>query len=52
MKRLIFKIKGIAYRVFNMICITAPGCKIVPVYLVEDVRVKVVHRGNTIPEDE
>lgn len=55
MKRILLMIiEGIYYRVFRQIWIVSPvgeTCSPVPVYLVEDARVKVTHRGVSVVKD-
>ena len=52
MKKILIAIKGILYRVIGLEWITAPKCKPVPIYIVEDARVKVIHRGIRVKEDD
>ncbi len=52
MKKILVMLKGIFYRVIGLEWITAPKCSPVPIYIVEDARVKVIHRGIRIVEDE
>ena len=51
MKKILIAIKGIIYRVIGREWISAPKCNQVPVYIVEDVRVKVIHRGIRVKGD-
>lgn len=50
MKQLLAVIKGIYYRLIRIEWITAKGCNPIPVYLVEDARVKSVHMGIRVVE--
>ena len=52
MKHILFIIKGIIYRVIGLEWITAPKCNPVPIYIVEDARVRVIHRGIRVVEDD
>ena len=52
MKNILVIIKGVIYRVIGLEWITAPKCNPVPVYIVEDARVKVIHRGIRVKEEE
>lgn len=52
MKHILVIIKGIIYRVIGLEWITAPKCEPVPVYIVEDMRVQVIHRGIRVVEDK
>lgn len=52
MKNIPVIIKGIIYRVIGLEWITAPKCNPVPIYIVEDVRVKVIHRGIRVKGDD
>ena len=52
MKNILITIKGIIYRVIGLEWITAPKCNPVPVYIVEDTRVKVIHRGIRVKGDD
>lgn len=52
MNKILVIIKGIIYRVIGLEWITAPKCNPVPIYIVEDVRVKVIHRGIRVVEDD
>ena len=52
MKKILIAIKGIFYRVIGLEWITAPKCNPVPVYIVEDARVKVIHRGTRVKGDD
>lgn len=51
MKKILVMLKGIIYRVIGLEWITAPKCSPVPVYIVEDVRVRIIHRGIRVVED-
>ena len=52
MNKILVIIKGIIYRVIGLEWITAPKCNPVPIYIVEDVRVKVIHRGIRVKGDD
>ena len=52
MKHILFFIKGFIYRVIDLEWISAPKCNPVPIYIVEDVRVKVIHRGIRVKGDD
>lgn len=52
MKKILVTLKGFIYRVIGLEWITAPKCNPVPVYIVEDVRVKVIHRGIRVKGDD
>lgn len=51
MNKILVMLKGIYYRIIGREWITAPKCNPVPIYIVEDVRVKVIHRGIRVVED-
>ena len=51
MKNILFILKGFIYRVIGLEWISAPKCNPVPIYIVEDARVKVIHRGIRVVED-
>lgn len=52
MKHILVMLKGILYRVIGLEWITAPKCNPVPIYIVEDARVRVIHRGIRVVEDD
>lgn len=54
MKHILFIIKGILYRVIGLEWIYTPEgkCNPVPIYIVEDARVKVIHRGIRVKGDD
>ena len=52
MKNILFILKGFIYRVIGLEWITPPKCNPVPVYIVEDTRVKVIHRGIRVKGDD
>ena len=51
MKHILVMLKGILHRVIGLEWITAPKCNPVPIYIVEDDRVRVIHRGIRVVED-
>ena len=54
MKNILITIKGIIYRVIGLEWIYTPEgkCNPVPVYIVEDVRVRTIHRGIRVKGDD
>ncbi len=52
MNKILVMLKGIIYRVIGLEWITAPKCNPVPIYIVEDDRVRVIHRGIRVKGDD
>jgi hypothetical protein len=52
MNKILVMLKGIIYRVIGLELITAPKCNPVPIYIVEDDRVRVIHCGIRVKEEE
>ena len=54
MKKILIAIKGIFYRIIRRewIFTNYGKCNPVPIYIVEDARVRVIHRGIRVVEDD
>ena len=52
MKKILVMLKGMICRVIGLEWITAPKCNPVPIYIVEDGRVRVIHRGIRVKGDD